>query len=397
MEKDPTSLPAATAGFESVNIIPGYAYLTCNTSQGIVWDLDRNATDRHVNEVYILWLILYSVIIAGNLVVIVWRCSRNRDQRNSIPSMLVINLAAADLLLGVQSLIFLLLYTDWLCFAWLSPNYTTLMTSLCYISGLTETGSILVSSMLTATIAFYYATAVFGRCCCGGRFSRTCFIFVLCTEWIIAAAAAVAAKEISADFYTKLYTVKTQDVYLASNANDQLIPNNSTLSVIFLQSCIPISNALLILLPGNSIDVESETEGAVFGIMCILVLLAAGIYLAMVVKMVRLRASTTLTIRFGGLGFRLIAIAVISFLCWGAFIGLAFSSYSWLVRVLPFALIALCNPLTFTLTSTPFLKAMRQCKRIVFFKLGRPIPIEDVSIDSDSLIPTQAPPSDSLE
>ena len=115
-----------------------------------------------------LFLIFCLLIIAGNLTVMIWRCSRRREERNSIPSLLVLNLAAADLLLGIQLVIFLCLYS-WSCSALNSPNsmQIKLMTSLCSISGVMESTSILMSGIITASIGFYYANVMFGeRCCC---------------------------------------------------------------------------------------------------------------------------------------------------------------------------------------------------------------------------------------
>ena len=82
------------------------------------------------------------LIITGNLTVMIWRCKRRREERNSIPSLLVVNLAAADLLLGIQLVIFFYLY-NWSCSALGSPNDVKIMTSLCYISGVMESTSIL--------------------------------------------------------------------------------------------------------------------------------------------------------------------------------------------------------------------------------------------------------------
>ena len=52
------------------------------------------------------FLIFCLLIITGNLSVMIWRCRRRREVRNSIPSLLVVNLATADLLLESNWLFF---------------------------------------------------------------------------------------------------------------------------------------------------------------------------------------------------------------------------------------------------------------------------------------------------
>ena len=61
------------------------------------------------NDVDYVWLICALLVLVGNISVLLWRCTRRSDQRNSVPSILIINLATADLLLGIQMLLYLFL------------------------------------------------------------------------------------------------------------------------------------------------------------------------------------------------------------------------------------------------------------------------------------------------
>ena len=49
-----------------------------------------------------VWLISAILVLVGNLCVLLWRCTRRSDQRSSVPSILIINLAAADLCWGFK-------------------------------------------------------------------------------------------------------------------------------------------------------------------------------------------------------------------------------------------------------------------------------------------------------
>ena len=389
-------ISAATVGYEdykSENL-----RMLCNTSQSVVWDADAGITYSQAEN--ICWLSLFLLIIAGNFTVILWRCSTNRNQRNSIPSILVMNLAAADFLQGAHVFIYLLLYSDWLCFDWLLNS--SIPTTLCYISGTLGATSVYLSGMITATIAFYYAQAVFGRRCCKVRCSRAAVISFLGAEWIIAILSAGGSMALSVEMHGTAYQKKSRKL---SNSSFDHIPTNLTVSFISLQNCIPIGNAITYFAENSysanpAITFAAQVELAAFGLTNLLVLLSAGIYVAIIIKLLRHRASNALqrnpSARLGGLGMRLIAIAVITFLCWATAIPLRlFVSDLSFIPILPFALIALCNPLTFTLMSRPFLNTVKKAKRLVFFKFGRAIAIQDVTMDSDSLIATRAPSSDS--
>ena len=87
--------------------------LLCNRSsgrhQGQIWTNDSDTTDLILMQGNVFWMILSILIVIGNLTVIIWRCVAKGEQRNSIPSILVINLATADFFLGIQISVFVLL------------------------------------------------------------------------------------------------------------------------------------------------------------------------------------------------------------------------------------------------------------------------------------------------
>ena len=139
--------------------------------------------------------------------------------------------------------------------------------------------------------------------------------------------------------------------------------------------------------------------GIVFGIDLLLIGTAAGIYILIADKLRRSRTSAASS-SLGGLGFRLIAIAVVTFFGWAAFVIMPFIKsvfkYTYFELLLPLAIVALSNPLTFTLTSVPFCKTVKKLKRIILFRLNRPVLIEDITNDQERLIGTECP-SDTMK
>ena len=347
-----------------------------------------------------LFLIFCLLIITGNLTVMIWRCSRRREERNSIPSLLVLNLAAADLLLGIQLVIFLCLYS-WSCSALNSPNSMQIMTSLCYVSGVIESTSILMSGLITGIIGFYYANVIFGeRCCC--CIKRTCVIGFLCTGWIVIAGLGVGATMFSISSLPYFLNKTDSLLYMAANlpihTQDSLINisiPNITISIMQIAHCIPITSFLqdLITVDGGF--------AAIVLIDFLFIGIAAGIFIAIAVKLRRSRASVNSN-SLGRLDFRLVAIAVVTFFGWAAFIILSSlensfnGHYTYVEVLLPLAIVALSNPLTFTLASVPFCKTVKKLKRIIFFKLNRPVLIEDITNDEERLIATVCP-SDTMK
>ena len=355
------------------------------------------------------FLILCLLIITGNLSVMIWRCRRRREVRNSIPSLLVVNLAAADLLLGIQLVIFLYLYS-WSCSVLILPNEVELMTSLCYVSGVMEGTSILVSGMITYTIAFYYANVVFGkRCCC--CLTHICIIVFLFIGWVVALGLGIGTAMFSPNQFPGHNTSIASLYAVTPHAQENL--TNATFSIVMLQNCIPITSflkdAASFALHGKRTNkattftlpsVVEEIAGITFGIDFLLIGAAAGIYIIIADKLRRSRESVVSN-RLGGLGFRLIAIAIVTFFGWAAFTILLFPMYvTYLEQLLPLAIVALCNPLTFTLTSAPFCKTVKTLKRIILFKLNRPVLIQDITDDDDDeerLIATGSPSESSMK
>ena len=329
-----------------------------------------------------IWLVLTFLIVAGNMSVIAWRFLSKKEQRNSIPSILIINLAVADFLFGIHFLIYALMSGHILCFAWVSPNYIPLMKSLCVICGFLETTCAYASVMVGFTIALYYATVVFGRFCCIRRFSRRCVTIFLCTEWLIAVVAATCWVVLTFNRREfSLYRVTNQRV--SDNATD----DNSTFSIIMPQTCLSVAS--LFDFPPFILFAYIVITGG-------LTLMTAVTYIAIVIKILYLKITkSSPTTRVGGLGLRLVSITTIALLGWLAAIFLILCAF-FLEAMLPFAFAALSNPLIFTLTSKPFLNAVKKLKQAACFKIGRPIPIEDVTNDSESLLPTRLPPSDTI-
>ena len=377
------------------NVFVPIASLLCNRSRqrGRVWTVDNDSSDVTLEQGNVFWLILSVLIIAGNLIVIIWQCRATREQRNSIPSILVINLAVADFFLGIQIFLYVLLYSKWLCLAW---NNVALMSSLCIICGFFETTCIYVSGMISATIALYYAVVMFNRCCCVLRLSRTRVLVLLCIEWIIGIAVAIS----TVSLVFTAYRFKYQEY------DNNTTPENMRIDT---ELCLPLSQIFFIFLAGgflwfqkNAFEAVIKTGGIIFSLMCCLMVATVGIYLAILIKLLRLRASCTLPPSLStsqststrSLSFRLAAIAVITLFGWTSYVILQFI-FPGLVfgQMLPYGFVALSNPITFTLLSRPFLNALQKFKETVLFKIGRAIPIEDMASENESLIPTRAPPS----
>ena len=340
----------------------------------------------------ILCLVIATIDVVGNAGVIAWRALSKKEQRNSIPSMLVINLAISDLLFGIHFLIYVLMNSSLLCFVWVSPVSVPLMKSLCVICGFLETACIFASAMIGITIAFYYATVVFGRFCCTKCFSRRCVAIFLCIEWLIAVIASAYSVIVTSEEYGILYRMERQEVYDSSRVTNQLIPDNSTFSIIRPQSCL---STVSYLGPTETFNIYLFI---VYVAMGCLVLMTTGTYLAIAIRLLVLKVShafpRNLSKNVGGLNARLVAVSLIALMGWIAAVVTSYIFGLTSEVILPFAVVGLSNPLTFTLTSQPFLNAVKRLKQKVCFKIGRPIPIENVNNDSESLLPSRLPASD---
>ena len=359
--------------------------LLCNETRSgrkdLVWrDLDNifgdiNDSSGRQEQASAIWLVLSFLIVAGNVSVIAWRLLSKKEQRNSIPSILIINLAVADFLFGIHFLIYALMSGHILCSAWVSPNYIPLMKSLCIICGFLETTCTYASVMVGFTIALYYANVVFGSC--SRRFSRRCVTIFLCTEWLIAVVVATC---------WVILTLNRRKFSLYRVTN-HLASDNSTFSIIMPQNCLSVASLFIF---------SQILLYAYIAITGCLTLMTAGTYIGIAIKLLYLRITkSSSTTRVGGLGLRLVFIALIALMGWLAAIFLILFEF-FLEAMLPFAFAALSNPLIFTLTSQPFLNAVKKFKQAACFKIGRPTPIEDVTNDSESLLPTRLPPSDTV-
>ena len=227
------------------------------------------------------------------------------------------------------------------------------MTSLCHVSGVMESTSILVSGMITYTIAFYYANVVFGkrRCCC---LTHICIIVFLFIGWIVALGLGIAM--FSPNQFPGHNTSIASLYAVTPHAQENL--TNATFSIVMLQNCILITSflkdAASVALHGERTNkattftlpsVVKEIAGIAFGIHFLLIGAAAGIYIIIADKLRRSRESVVSN-RLGGLGFRLIAIAIVTFFGWTAFTILLFPmNMTYLEQLLPLAIVALCNPL----------------------------------------------------
>ena len=235
----------------------------------------------------------------------------------------------------------------------------------------------------------------------------------LCTGWIVVAGLGVGATMFPILQDIPFYLNKTDSLfYMTANfpvqTPDSLTNNsipNITISMVQIAQCIPITSFVgdfttFIPLPiYDNNGAAAGIAGIIFGIDFLFIATAAGIYIAIAVKLRRSRASVNSN-SLGGLGFRLVAIATVTFFGWAAFVIIPFLpqlNCMYVEILLPLAIVALSNPLTFTLTSVPFCKTVKKLKRIIFFKLNRPVLIEDITNDEDRLIATESPSDSTMK
>ena len=255
------------------------------------------------------------------------------------------------------------------------------MTSLCVATGVLY-NTYVFAPVIAATIAIYYAGVVCGKCCCLQKFSRRCVAIFLCINWIIVFLIVTYFKIVTYNRLHPPFIAKTQEIYDVDTTTRQIIPSNSTLSLIIPENCLEIS-------------VSNRVLMFVMSLVSCFTAMTGVAYIAILIKLCRLVASNNIRTRVSGLGFRLIAAAGITFLGWtAATILYAIDNKGVMV---PNLFVALSNPLIFTLTSRSFLNALGKLKQKVCFKIGRPTLIEDLANDRESLISTKAPPSVTTE
>ena len=286
------------------------------------------------NDVDYLWLICTILVLVGSLSVLLWRCTRRSDQRNSVPSILIINLAVADLLLGVQMLLYLL-FTAWPCSVF---SNRAVVDALCVPSACLQMISGTMSSVVTATIAFYFLVSF----ACSQYSSRMCIISIVVFEWI----------GVSIGGYCYVQYV-VQDVPTDENAFDS-------------SKCLPMT-----------------ATPAGFAILCLL-FIAVVVYIVLLVMIKRQGSRSGAPVT--GLQIRLIVIAFGSFIFWcvygtviAVFLEDDFFNYEFLYYdLICVASVAICNPLVFTLLSRPFFKSVVSVWACVCYKCGRPRQISEI-------------------
>ena len=277
------------------------------------------------DDVDYVWLIVAILILAGNIAVLVWRCTRRRDQRNSIPSILIINLATADLLLGIQMLLYLLL-TAWPCSV---LEHKTVAAAFCTVSAGLQFLSVLMSSFTTVTIAFYFLIYL----TCSSRCSRNCIVALLVSEWI-------------------LLSCTSCGLTLYDNINE-----------FDFSTCVPMAGMAYMI--GSAIGV--------------LLLIAVIVYIVLLIKIKQQgnRPSASASVA----QIQLICIAFVSFILWAISVPIELflmngdGTYYDLICI---AGVAISNPLVFTLMSPPFIKSAKRVWVCVRYKCGRPTPIEQI-------------------
>ena len=202
---------------------------------------------------------------------LVWRCTRRSDQRNSVPSILIINLATADLLLGIQMLLYLFLIA-WPCSVF---SHETVVIVFCDVSAWLQMVSTMMSSVTTTTIAFYFVISL----TCSSHCSRKCIVALLLSEWMLLSCVSCSLAIINAS---------------------SIDPDFESIQ------CLPVSVTMLFY--GGVID--------------FLLLIAVILYVVLLVKIKKQgnRPSASATVA----QIQLIFIAFASFLCWG--ISMALSS-----------------------------------------------------------------------
>ena len=275
---------------------------------------------RGKNDVDYVWLICALLVLVGNISVLVWRCTRRSDQRNSVSSILIINLATADLLLGIQ----------WPCSA---LEHETVAAIFCNVSALLQVLSVSMSSLTTVTIAFYFLISL--TC---PRSPHTCILALLASEWMFSFCA------------SGIVTATFDAPY---NVDDKFD----------FSTCLPTAEAI-----------------QMFGIeLASFLLIAVIVYIVLLIKIKQQGnhpgASTSVA------QIQLIFIAFASFLCWGMSVAIYYLSPDGRGRYYDqycIAGVAISNPLVFTLMSKPFIKSAKRVWQCFCYKCGRPTPIDQI-------------------
>ena len=358
-----------------------------------------------------IWLTFAVIILLGNFLVLAWRCTRPREQKFTIGSIFVINLATSDFLLGAYMLFYLFLL-NYSCPQIAEPKYATLMVALCDISGIIETMSVVLSGFVAATIAVYYATVVFSKnsfstqCC---TFTRTKVVALLIVEWILAIVTGMGLT-IPVHGSANFYTTKPQLVYEVDPLSGELVSKNETISAVQGLACLSILSALpyFVNAQGNMHNPAIAAHivflhfcGAVVALVAIFIGVAALLYTGIVIKMIWMSSGKRSQLFSAlGLGLRLIAIAIINVVCWIAFFFLTLfvsnhnSVYQGLIIL---STTAVLNPFLLTILTKSFSKTMKSFVIRLRFKLGRAMRLEDILSESEQAPFATYVPTDSLD
>ena len=353
-------------------------------------DVDSNTTYAVYDDFYPLsgmetekgyaWLLCTALILVGNVFVLLWRCTRRREQRNSTLSLLVVNLATADFLLGIQMLVYLLLF-KWPCLLLADPNLFDATEKLCTISASIQIISMLLSGMITATIAFYNTTAIFIRCChCRPQCSRKGILVVLLLEWVAAIAIGV--------FLTLEYLQVTP--FRMRGSIKEPIPGKRRIAEHYnSQLCVPMVYTSGIL---NGLQRIFSIPFFISLAVLLLLFLASIAYVTMLIQMRKVSHVGMDRSAAIGLGLRLVVIAFLTFACWIAYIPLVMKQRTFDSLVV-LSTMAISNPLVFTIFSKPFFVSVRNVWIALRFKCGKPLPLADIS--ESPLMSTEIPGSES--
>ena len=274
-----------------------------------------------------VWLIFTILVLVGNSLALLWRCTRRRDQRNSSLSILVINLAAADLLLGIQMLLYMFL-TAWPCSALYHP---AVVSGLSYLSACLQITSIMMSSAIIMTTTFYFMISWGCRC------SPKWIIGILVVEWLGVSSAGCC-----------YVTLVQDDVREASG-----VSLNSALclkwALFFWAICNVITTALFVL--------------------------------AFAVMMTVLKRRTPEDRRNRNAGWQ-IRFMIMAFVSFFSFVidgpGDMYMAINIYYAQLWLAAKALINSLVFTIASKAFFKSVKRNWIILRYKCGQPLHVLDI-------------------
>ena len=283
------------------------------------------------DDIDYVWLICAFLVLVGNISVLVWRCTRRSDQRNSVPSILIINLATADLLLGIQMLLYLLL-TAWPCSVF---DHKTVVTVFCNVSAWLQMVSTMMSAVTTTTIAFYFIISLTCSHC-----SRKCMIALLLSEWILSFCVC----------YILTHLFGIDSFYLFYFDSSQCLPVLAT--------------------------------GPIYeGVIVSLLLIALIVYIVLLIKIRQQGNRSGASVSVAQI--QLIFIAFASFILWGMCLLIPYLLRLDIEKGLYYeqiciAGVAISNPLVFTLLSKPFFKSAKSVWECFCYKCGHPTQLDQI-------------------